>query len=87
MMCLATVYVENDGQREEVMQDVAWIRPQGGGLHLISFLGESRLFQAQIKSIDLVHGSIVLERMTTNPPQNGIQLEGENDGRNDPPHI
>ena len=31
-MCLATVYVENDGQQEEVMQDVAWIRPQDGGL-------------------------------------------------------
>jgi predicted RNA-binding protein len=80
MMCLATVYVENDGQQEEVMQDVAWIRPQSGGLQLISFLGESRLFQAQIKSIDLVNGSIVLERMTTNPSQNGIQLEEEGDG-------
>lgn len=79
-MCLATVYVENDGQQEEVMQDVAWIRPQSGGLQLISFMGENRLFQAQIKSIDLVHGSIVLERMTTNSPPNGIQLEGESDG-------
>ena len=86
-MCLATVYVEDDGQREEVMQDVAWIKPQSGGLQLITFMGESRLFQAKIKSIDLVHGSIVLERMTTNPPQNGIQLEGESDGRNDPPYI
>ena len=86
-MCLATVYVEKDGQQEEVMQDVAWIRPQGGGLQVITFMGESRLFQAKIKSIDLVHGSIVLERMTANPPQNGIRLEGESDGRNDPPHI
>jgi predicted RNA-binding protein len=79
-MCLATVYVENDGQQEEVMQDVAWIKPQSGGLQLITFLGESRLFQAMIKSIDLVNGSIVLERMITNPPQNGIRLEGERDG-------
>jgi len=79
-MCLATVYVEKDGQQEEVMQDVAWIRPQSGGLQLISFMGESRLFQAEIKSIDLVHSSIVLERMTANPPQNGIRLEGESDG-------
>jgi predicted RNA-binding protein len=79
-MCLATVYVEKDGQEEEVMQDVAWIRPQGSGLQLISFMGESRLFQAKIKSIDLVHGSIVLEKMPTNPPQNGIQLEEESDG-------
>jgi len=86
-MCLATVYVEKDGQQEEVMQDVAWIRPQGGGLQLISFMGESRLLQAQIKSIDLVNGSIVLASMTTNSSQNGIQLEEESDGRNDPSYI
>ena len=79
-MCLATVYVENDSQQEEVMQDVAWVRPQGGGLQVITFMGESRLLQAKIKSIDLVHSLIVLERMTTNPPQNGIRLEGESDG-------
>ena len=79
-MCLATVYVEDDGQKEEVMQDVAWIRPQGGGLQLISFMGESRLLQAEIKSIDLVNSSIVLEKMPTNPPQNGIQSEEESDG-------
>jgi predicted RNA-binding protein len=78
-MCLATAYVENDGQQEEVMQDVAWIRPQGGELQLISFMGESRLFQAMIKSVDLVNGSIVLEKVITNPPQNGIRLEGESD--------
>ena len=79
-MCLATVYVEDDGQQEEVMQDVAWIRPQSGGLQLISFMGESRLLQAEIKSIDLVNSSIVLEKMPTNSPQNGIQLEEESDG-------
>ncbi|MBL7183691.1 MAG: CooT family nickel-binding protein, partial [Anaerolineae bacterium] len=63
---------EDDGQKEEVMQDVAWIRPQSGGLQLISFMGESRLLQAEIKSIDLVNSSIVLEKMPTNPPQNGF---------------
>ena len=26
-MCLATVFIEDDGQREQVMQDVAWIKP------------------------------------------------------------
>jgi len=74
-MCLATVYVENEGQKEEVMQDVAWIKLRSGGLQLITFMGESKLFQAKIKSIDLVNGSIVLERMTTDSPQ-----RGESDG-------
>jgi predicted RNA-binding protein len=69
-VCLATVYVEDDSQREEVMQDVAWIEPANGGLQLISFLGDSKLFQARIESIDLMNSLIVLKRMTTHqlPP-------------------
>ena len=63
-MCLATVYTERDGEREEVMHDVAWINPESGRLKLTTLLGESRLFQAQIKSIDLIGGSIVLEETT-----------------------
>jgi predicted RNA-binding protein len=72
MMCLATVYVEDDGQREKVMQDVAWIEPESGGLQLITLLGESRRFQARIKSIDLIKGSIVLE-MATDPFQGVVK--------------
>ena len=68
-MCLATVYVEDDGQREEVMQDVAWIKPANGGLQLITFLGESKVFQAHIESIDLMNSLIVLKMMTTDSPE------------------
>ena len=64
-MCLATVYVEDDGQREEVMQDVAWIKPANGGLQLISLLGERKLVQAHIESIDLMNSLVVLKRITT----------------------
>lgn len=72
-MCLATVYVEDEGQREEVMQDVAWIQPQSGGLQLITFLGESRLFQAEIKSINLMDSSIVLKRVTAESAPEGLR--------------
>jgi len=68
-VCLATVYVENDGQKEEVMHDVAWIKPESCGLRLITLMGESKLFHAKIKSIDLLNSSIVLEGITTNPPR------------------
>ena len=60
-MCLATVYVDNNGQKEEVMRDVAWIEPQSPGVLLITFLGERKLFQTRIRSIDLFNSSIVLE--------------------------
>jgi predicted RNA-binding protein len=67
-MCLATVFIEDDGQREQVMQDVAWIKPTDGGLQLTTLLGESRLFQAQIESIDLMKSTIVLKWVTTDAP-------------------
>jgi predicted RNA-binding protein len=78
MMCLATVYIEDDGQREEVMQDVAWIKPASGGLQLITFLGESKLFQAHIESIDLMNSLIVLKRMTTDSPE---RVPGDQEGK------
>jgi predicted RNA-binding protein len=68
-MCLATVVIEDDGQREQVMQDVAWIEPADGGLQLTTLFGESRLFQAQIESIDLMNSLIVLKKMTTGSPE------------------
>ena len=86
-MCLATVYTERAGEREEVMHDVAWLNPESGGLKLTTLLGESRLFQAQIKSIDLIGGSIVLEETTARSlpladpamraPRSDAQMPGE----------
>jgi len=77
-MCLATVYIKDDGQWEEVMQDVAWIKPANGGLQLITFLGESKLFQAQIESIDLMNSLIVLKMMTTDSPE---RVSGDQEGK------
>jgi len=34
------------------MHDVAWIKPESSGIHLITLIGESKLFQAKIKSQD-----------------------------------
>jgi predicted RNA-binding protein len=78
MMCLARVYIEDDGQREEVMQDVAWIRPVNGGLQLISLLGESKVLQAHVESIDLMNSLIVLKRTTTDSPE---RVPGDQEGK------
>jgi predicted RNA-binding protein len=67
-VCLATVYVENGGQREEVMCDVAWVQPESCGLRLLSLMGESKLLQAKIVRIDLLSSAIVL-RTTAERPQ------------------
>jgi predicted RNA-binding protein len=63
-MCLATVYIEDDGQLEQVMQDVAWVEPANGELQLTTLLGERRSFQARIERIDLMKSLIVLKRVT-----------------------
>lgn len=64
-MCLATVYVERNGEKEEVMQDVAWIKPAGRGLRLMGLMGETKLVQAKIKDIDLMSSSITLQGATS----------------------
>ena len=53
-MCLATVYIEDNGQKEEVMRDVAWIEHEGPKVLLVNMMGERKLFQARIKSVNLM---------------------------------
>jgi len=65
-VCLATVYVDKNGAKEEVMRDVGWIKPEGGSLRLIGFMGESRLVQATIKDINLMSSTVILEEGTSN---------------------
>ncbi len=60
-MCLATAYVESEDHKEEMMRDVAWIGAESQGVVMISFLGERQVSHARIKSVDLVHGTIILE--------------------------
>lgn len=72
-MCLATVYIEDDGQREEVMRDVVWIKPESDGLQMITLLGERRLFQAEIKSINLMDSLIVLKKVTAESASKGVR--------------
>ena len=77
-MCLATVYIEDDGQREEVMQDVAWVEPANVGLQLITLLGERQSLQARIERIDLINGLVILKRMTADSSE---RVPGDQKGK------
>ena len=59
-MCLVTVYIEEEGQEKEVMQDVAWIEFENDELLMGTLLGEEKRFHNKIKSIDLLNSSVVL---------------------------
>jgi predicted RNA-binding protein len=60
-MCLATAYIENNGQKEEVMRDVAWIEFEGEAVGLMTLMGDKKVVQAKIKRIDLMDAIITFE--------------------------
>jgi len=61
VMCLVTVYIEEEGQKKEVMQDVAWIESRDDELLMGTLLGEEKRLHSKIKSIDLLDNSVMLK--------------------------
>jgi len=60
-MCEAKVFVETDGARELVMDDVVTIKPVANGLSLIDLFGEEKSINASIKEIKLLEHVVLLE--------------------------
>ena len=61
-MCLSTVYIYEDGKKNEVMEQVAYLEAKGNGYILIGLLGDKRFIQGKIRSLDFVdEHSVVLE--------------------------
>ncbi len=54
-MCLSTAYVIDNGQKEEVMNDVAFLRAEDNGFMLTTLLGDNRFVQGRIESIDFMN--------------------------------
>ena len=61
-MCVATIYVEHDGQMTEVMQDVIMVESGSRGLLLTNIMGEEKVLPARIKDIDFLKHSVVLQK-------------------------
>jgi len=59
-MCQATVYLTQDGQDEEVMQDVVLLEPVEGGLRLQAFFEEPVVVKARVSRIDFLKHSVTL---------------------------
>ena len=62
-MCLSNVlYIDSNGQQQEVMRDVAQMEAQNSGFLLTGLLGEQKFVQGKVKSVDFVDKhSVVLE--------------------------
>jgi len=62
-MCLSSVYIDSDGQREEVMRDVAKMEAKGNGFVLIGLLGEQKFIQGKVIRLDFVDThSVILKK-------------------------
>lgn len=60
-MCIATVYVDEAGQKETVMQDVVSVELEDHGILMTTILGEEKLLKAKIKSIDFLKHTVTIE--------------------------
>ncbi len=59
-MCLATVYVEEDGAERELAREVAWLHFDREGVVLGQFMGGEQRLPMRLKSVDLLQGAVVL---------------------------
>ena len=61
-MCLSNVYIDSDGERKEVMRDVAKMEAKDDGFVLIGLLGEQKFIQGKVSRLDFVYThSVVLK--------------------------
>jgi len=64
-MCEATVYLLREGREEEVMRDVVLVQPEGDLFLLANLLGEQKLVRGNIKKIDFLKHTLLLEETET----------------------
>jgi predicted RNA-binding protein len=60
-MCLASVHKVT--QRENLLEEVALIRPEGKKLFLRTLFGEERVLKARIKEIDFANSTVLIEEV------------------------
>ncbi len=62
-MCLSKAYVEINGERELLMEEVTLMEIKDNKLLLTTLFGEQKEIGASIKQIDFLNRSIVLENL------------------------
>ena len=59
-MCEARVYLSQDGQKHQVMEDVVLVMPEDDTYLLVNLLGEQKLVQGRIERIDFLKHTVYL---------------------------
>ena len=60
-MCEAIVYIVKDGDKQQIMENVVTIRPDGERLLLTDLFGEQKLITASVDRVDLIGHEIYLK--------------------------
>ena len=61
IMCIATIYIEDAGQLEKVMQDVVSVEFEDRSILFTTILGEEKLLEGKVKKIDFRKHSVIIE--------------------------
>ncbi len=61
-MCMATAYLKRGANRELLLEEVAYVQPEGEGLLLKPLFGEQKYVKAIIGEIDFLNSTIILEK-------------------------
>lgn len=61
-MCEAVVFVIKDGEKQQVMENVVTVHPEGEKLLLTDLFGEQKLITASIEKVDLIGHEIILKK-------------------------
>lgn len=59
-MCQATVYLLQDGRKEEVMREVTFLEVTDDGVRVAAFFEEPRLVLARVVSMDFLKHVVTL---------------------------
>lgn len=62
-MCLAKAYLSENGKRELLMQEIAYMGVGDGKLLLRTLFGEQKEVEAKLREIDFATSSIILEKL------------------------
>ncbi len=61
-MCEARVYMEKEGNLEELMSNVVTIKPEKGKLVLKDLFGEQKFVDAEVKELNLLDHKVILAK-------------------------
>ena len=62
-MCLSKAYVERNGDRELILEDVASVKIENNKLLFKTLFGEQKEVKASIRQVDFMTHSIFLENL------------------------